>query len=166
MSIGFLLFFFTKPTVSYENLWIGLLLIGLGLGGTFPCFTGVALSGLPIEKTGLGSGIVSATVYATGIISTAIGSLIYIKISFNHIVSHLSHLNNLPKNQLLQFAMNVSTGKSLETILHGIPQYYQSSMLATAKIANIHAFHVTMLVAAILCLIGSVLSFTGIKARE
>lgn len=166
MAIGFFLFFLIKADVSYANLWIPLILIGLGLGGTFPCFAGLALSKLSSDQTGLGSGIVSVGMYATAIISTAISSTIYLKITFHQILSQLSTLTTVSHANLVHFASLVSAGKPLDISLAAIPNRYHAAMLSAAKTANVHAFNTVMLVTAILCVVGALVSLLKIQDKE
>ena len=155
---GFLWLAFISHNTSYAILWIPLLLIGIGMGGTFPCFSGMALSQLPAKASGEGSGIISINMYFTAIVGTSIGSIFYLNSSYHVLIKGFSHLDGISKTLAISVAENITNVSiPLHRAIEAVPAHLQASVAALAQQAGIAAFNNAMLAVAVLSFIGMAL---------
>ena len=166
LTIGFFLFYQLGLNITYANLWIPLLLIGLGLGGTFPCLPGLALAKLPSQCTAMGASITTFVMYITGIIATAICSSVYFTTTFHHMINKLSGMSGISVQVANEAAKAVITDKSLITVNQQIPIGLQHSVLLNSQISATYAFNNTMLLIALLCLIGAIISLFTLQSKN
>lgn len=91
MAIGFFMLQFVDAGTTYAYLWLPLLLIGLGIGVTFATFPRVGMDALPTELAGEGSGVINTTMYLSGVIVIAVGTIIYSVVGHNRIITFLNN---------------------------------------------------------------------------
>lgn len=159
LTVGFLWFYFIGSHSTYAALWFPLLLIGIGLGGTFPTFPGHALSKLPEKLAGGASGMVSLNMYFTSVFATAISAIFYHMTSYDTLANGLKKIGQLPPETIQYVSSNITANLlPLKQILTHLPVGLHSQVTLLAKNAGTYAFNNAMLVGAIVCCVGVLLS--------
>lgn len=163
MALGFLWFFFLPVGAGYGSIWGALILIGIGLGGTFPCVSGLALGTLEAKQAGLASSIVSVTIYITTTVSTAMNGTIYINVALRHLSEGLKSTALNLASELETILQNLIANKPLHQILTNIPASKHAKIASLIQSTATYSFNDTMLLTAIICFIGAGLTIRYIR---
>ena len=166
MGIGFLGLFFVSPGVTYAGLLTPLILIGLGLGGTYPCLTGLALGKLNATQAGLAGSIVSVTMYLTATISTAINGTLYIHVVFYHLSKELNTISSSLINEASTIMENLIANRPLHQTLSHVPKQAHAKIASAIQTAVTHGFNDTALLSAVFCFIGMGVTYCFIKNTQ
>lgn len=141
---------------TYADMWLPLLLFGIGVGISFSCSPSLGMAALPVEKAGEGSGIINTVNYYAGVLCIALGTLISIYASRTALNASLA-TTHLSKNIIAKIDNVVIGNKgSLHTlILHTNPSMKQT-IIKTAQHAVVHSFSAIMLMCMMVALLGAI----------
>lgn len=163
VAIGFVLFYFIKADANYNYIWLPLLLIGLGLGGTFPCLPGFALSSLEAKKAAMGSSVLTFCMYVASIFGTAFCGLIYAGTIRRVIYDKFQHFGGINKHTAQAVAEHIIRDKPITGIIKHMPQHFHPGALFSASHSVMSAFNYTSLLLLMMAAIAVVVSFISLR---
>ena len=158
---GLLLFQTTGTKADYvTEVMPALLLFSIGLSMTVAPLTAAVLAGME-RQAGIASGVNNAVARVAGLLGTAsVGAAV--AASF---VSTLgSHLDGVPLGPRGHAAVTEAKQLALgKPSVHGLPPRQAHAVTAAAEAASLQAFHMGMLIAAVLVALGGLVGFGWIR---
>jgi predicted MFS family arabinose efflux permease len=158
VGVGLLLMHGVSADSSWTTLLAGFLVAGVGVGISNPGIGQAAIAVVPIEKSGMGSGI-NTTFRQVGI-ATGVASLGAIFQS--QVNSKLSEL--LPNAPSGLSELVASGGSKAATAV--VPAGQKAEVAHASTVAFVSGFNEILLIAAILSLIGSACGFILVRSRN
>jgi EmrB/QacA subfamily drug resistance transporter len=152
VGVGLLLMHGITPTSDWTELLVGFLIAGIGIGITNPGIGQAAIAVVPVEKSGMGSGI-NSTFRQVGIATGVAGLGAIFQSDVNSKLGEL--LPNAPKGLGEIVASSGSRGVAA---LH-LPPGLHVKAVAAADVAFVGAFNTIILIAAILSFAGAAAGF-------
>ncbi len=158
---GLLLFQTTGATPDYvSEVLPGLLLFSLGLAMTVAPLTAAVLAGME-RQAGIASGVNNAVARVAGLLGTAsVGAAV----AASFVATLDSHLQGVPLgprgHAAVVEAKQLALGKPS---VHGLPPRQAHAVTAAAEAASLQAFHIGMVIAAVLVALGGVVGFGWIR---
>jgi EmrB/QacA subfamily drug resistance transporter len=149
VGIGLLLMHGITPTSEWTTLLVGFLIAGVGVGVTNPGIGQAAIAVVPVEKSGMGSGI-NSTFRQVGIATGVAGLGAIFQSNVNSKLGEL--LPHAPKGLGEIVASSGSRGVAA---LH-LPPALHVKTVAAADVAFVGAFNTIILIAAILSFAGAI----------
>lgn len=149
---------------DWTHLIPGLLLAGVGIGMINPPLASTAVGVVPARQAGMASGVNSTfrqVGVATGI--ALLGSLFATRVA-SVVTEQLSRVPGL-SSQAPQFASALTNGESSAAIAH-LPPSQRPAAAAAARAAFTAGLDHILLVAAVIALVGGVLSLLLIRSRD
>jgi len=144
---------------TYSDMWLPLLLFGIGVGVSLPCSPSLGMSALSTEKAGEGSGIINTIGYYSGVICVSIGTLISI---YSGRIALQTSLNTdqLPQSLMEKIDKVVIGHKgSLDALLAKFSLTTKSVIIEAAQRSISHSFSVVMLMCMTAALLGAITLF-------
>ncbi|WP_423063804.1 MFS transporter [Candidiatus Paracoxiella cheracis] len=151
---------------TYSDMWLPLLLFGIGVGVSMPCSPSLGMSALPIEKAGEGSGIINTVNYYSGVLCVAIGTLFSIYGGRNALQGSLTTHKLSPS--LIDKIDKVIVGHqgSLQALIAEAGSTTKTTIIHTAQKAIVHSFSTVMLMCMVVALLGAVAIFFIVTKKK
>ncbi len=158
VGIGLLLMHGVSPSSGWTALLAGFLVAGIGIGITNPGIGQAAIAVVPVEKSGMGSGI-NTTFRQVGIATGVAGLGAVFQSSVNSKISEL--LPRAPSG----FGEIVSSGGS-RAAAAVVPARIRPEVVHASDVAFVGAFNEIILIAAALSFVGATLGFVLVRSRD
>jgi MFS family permease len=152
VGLGLLLMNGVSPDSEWTTLLVGFLIAGVGIGITNPGIGQAAIAVVPVEKSGMGSGI-NSTFRQVGIATGVAGLGAIFQSQINSKLGEL--LPHAPKGLGEIVAESGSRGVAA---LH-LPPVVQAKTVHAADVAFVGGFNTILLIAAILSFVGAIAGF-------
>jgi EmrB/QacA subfamily drug resistance transporter len=152
VGIGLLFMHGISPHSEWTTLLIGFLIAGIGVGVTNPGIGQAAIAVVPVEKSGMGSGI-NSTFRQVGIATGVAGLGAIFQSEVNSKIGEL-----LPRAPKGLGEIVASSGSRGVAALH-LPPAIQTKAVNVADIAFVGGFNTIILIAAILSFVGAAAGF-------
>jgi EmrB/QacA subfamily drug resistance transporter len=152
VGIGLLFMHGVTPTSEWTTLLVGFLIAGIGIGVTNPAIGQAAIAVVPVEKSGMGSGI-NSTFRQVGIATGVAGLGAVFQSDVNSKLGEL--LPRAPKG----LGEIVASSGSRGVAALDLPPALHVKAVAAADVAFVGAFNSIILIAAILSFAGAIAGF-------
>jgi EmrB/QacA subfamily drug resistance transporter len=159
VGIGLLLMHGIAPDSEWTTLLVGFVIAGIGIGTTNPGIGQAAIAVVPVQKSGMGSGI-NSTFRQVGIATGVAGLGAVFQSNVNSKLSEL--LPNAPKGLGEIVASSGSRGVAA---LH-LPPALHVKAIHAADIAFVCGFNSIILIAAILSFVGAIAGFALVRSSS
>ena len=159
VGVGLLLMHGVTPSSSWTTLLIGFLLAGIGIGTTNPGIGQAAIAVVPVEKSGMGSGI-NTTFRQVGIATgvAGLGAVFQGRVD--------SRLSDLLPNAPDGLGEAVASGGSRAVAELPLPPAIHAKATHAADVAFVSGFNDIILIAAIVSFIGATLGFLLVRSED
>jgi EmrB/QacA subfamily drug resistance transporter len=159
VGIGLLLMNGVSPSSGWTTLLLGFLVAGVGIGTTNPGIGQAAIAVVPVEKSGMGSGI-NTTFRQVGIATgvAGLGAVFQGKVD--------SKLGTLVPHAPAGFGEAVASGGSRAVTEMGLPPAVQAKAAHAADIAFVSGFNEILLIGAIVSFVGAALGFALVRSED
>ncbi|HEX3608720.1 MAG TPA: MFS transporter [Solirubrobacterales bacterium] len=158
VGIGLLLMHGVTPSSGWTALLGGFVVAGIGIGITNPGIGQAAIAVVPVEKSGMGSGI-NTTFRQVGIATGVAGLGAVFQSSVNSKISEL--LPRAPSG----LGEIVSSGGS-RAAAAVTPARIRPEVIHASDVAFVGAFNEIILIAAVLSFVGAALGFVLVRSRD
>jgi EmrB/QacA subfamily drug resistance transporter len=158
VGVGLLLMHGVSPDSGWTTLLGGFLVAGIGIGITNPGIGQAAIAVVPVEKSGMGSGI-NTTFRQVGIATGVAGLGAVFQSSVNSKISEL-----LPRAPGGLGEIVASGGSRAAGAV--APPRIRPEVVHASDVAFVGAFNEIILIAAILSFVGAVLGFALVRSRD
>jgi EmrB/QacA subfamily drug resistance transporter len=158
VGIGLLLMHGVSPNSNWTTLLAGFLVAGVGIGITNPGIGQAAIAVVPVEKSGMGSGI-NTTFRQVGIATgvAALGAIFQSRVE--------SKLSNLLPHAPAGLGELVASGGS-RAAAAAVPPAERGRVAHAADVAFVSGFNEIILIAAVISFIGAALGFLLVRSRD
>ncbi len=159
VGVGLLLMHGVSPSSGWTTLLGGFLLAGIGIGITNPGIGQAAIAVVPVEKSGMGSGI-NTTFRQVGIATgvAGLGAVFQSRVD--------SKLTELVPHAPAGLGEVVASGGSRAVAELPLPPAIHAKAVHAADVAFISGFNEIILIAAILSFVGAALGFALVRQRD
>ncbi len=159
VGIGLLLMNGVSPDSEWTTLLVGFLIAGIGIGTTNPGIGQAAIAVVPVEKSGMGSGI-NTTFRQVGIATgvAGLGAVFQARID--------SKLHELVPNAPDGLGEAVASGGSRVVGELPLPPALHDKAVHAADIAFVSGFNTVILIAAIISFAGALLGFALTRSED
>jgi EmrB/QacA subfamily drug resistance transporter len=158
VGVGLLLMHGVSPSSGWTTLLAGFLVAGIGIGITNPGIGQAAIAVVPVEKSGMGSGI-NTTFRQVGIATGVAGLGAVFQSSVNSKISEL-----LPRAPSGLGEIIASGGSRAAGAV--APARIKPEVVHASNVAFVGAFNEIILIAAILSFVGAALGFVLVRSRD
>ncbi len=158
VGVGLLLMHGVTPSSGWTTLLAGFLVAGIGIGITNPGIGQAAIAVVPVEKSGMGSGI-NTTFRQVGIATGVAGLGAVFQSNVNSKISEL--LPRAPSGLGEIIASGGSRAAGAVT-----PARIRPEVVHASNVAFVGAFNEIILIAAILSFVGAALGFALVRSRD
>ncbi len=152
VGIGLLFMHGIAPDSEWTTLLVGFLIAGVGIGVTNPAIGQAAIAVVPVEKSGMGSGI-NSTFRQVGVATGVAGLGAIFQSQVNSKLGEL--LPRVPKG----LGEVVASSGSRGVAALNLPPALHVKAVAAADVAFVGAFNSIILIGAILSFVGAILGF-------
>ncbi len=159
VGIGLLLMHGVSPDSEWTSLLVGFVIAGIGIGTTNPGIGQAAIAVVPVQKSGMGSGI-NSTFRQVGIATGVAGLGAVFQSNVNSKLGEM--LPNAPKGLGEIVAASGSRGVAA---LH-LPPALNAKAVHAADIAFVSGFNSIILIAAILSFVGAIAGFALVRSSS
>jgi EmrB/QacA subfamily drug resistance transporter len=159
VGVGLLLMHGVTPSSSWTTLLLGFIVAGIGIGITNPGIGQAAIAVVPVEKSGMGSGI-NTTFRQVGIATGVAGLGAVFQSQVNSKIGEL--VPHAPKG--LGEAVASGGSRAIET-LH-LPPAVEAKTAHAADVAFVSGFNSIILIAAILSFAGAIAGFALTRSSD
>jgi EmrB/QacA subfamily drug resistance transporter len=159
VGIGLLLMHGVSPDSEWTTLLVGFVIAGIGIGTTNPGIGQAAIAVVPVQKSGMGSGI-NSTFRQVGIATGVAGLGAVFQSNVNSKLGEM--LPNAPKGLGEIVAASGSRGVAA---LH-LPPALNAKAVHAADIAFVSGFNSIILIAAILSFVGAIAGFALVRSSS
>jgi EmrB/QacA subfamily drug resistance transporter len=158
VGVGLLLMHGVSADSEWTALLVGFLLAGIGIGTTNPGIGQAAIAVVPVEKSGMGSGI-NTTFRQVGIATgvAALGAVFQARVD--------SKLAELLPNAPDGFGELVSSGGS-QAVAAAVPPGTHERVIRASNEAFIAGFNEIILIAALISFVGAILGLLLVRSRD
>ena len=158
VGVGLLLMHGVSPDSEWTTLLAGFIVAGVGIGTTNPGIGQAAIAVVPVEKSGMGSGI-NTTFRQVGIATgvAALGAIFQSRVD--------SKLTDLLPNAPHGFSELVASGGS-KAAAEVAPPGSQAEYAHASTVAFVSGFNEIILIAAVLSFVGAALGFVLVRSRH
>ena len=158
VGVGLLLMHGVSPDSEWTTLLVGFLVAGVGIGVTNPGIGQAAIAVVPIEKSGMGSGI-NTTFRQVGIATgvAALGAIVQSRVD--------AELHELLPRAPAGLGEVVSSGGSRAVAALPLPPGIHDKATHAADVAFVSGFNTIILIASILSFVGAALGFLLVRSR-
>jgi EmrB/QacA subfamily drug resistance transporter len=159
VGVGLLLMHGVTPTSSWTELLLGFVIAGIGIGTTNPGIGQAAIAVVPVEKSGMGSGI-NTTFRQVGIATGVAGLGAVFQGQVN------SKLGELLPHAPAGLGEAVASGGSRAVAALPLPPAVHAKAVHAADVAFVSGFNSIILIAAILSFAGAILGFLLVRSKD
>jgi EmrB/QacA subfamily drug resistance transporter len=159
VGVGLLLMHGVTPSSSWTTLLLGFIVAGIGIGITNPGIGQAAIAVVPVEKSGMGSGI-NTTFRQVGIATGVAGLGAVFQSQVNSKLAE--ELPGAPKG--LGEAVASGGSRAIEAI--NLPPAIQAKAAHAADVAFVSGFNSIILIAAILSFAGAIAGFVLTRSED
>ena len=159
LTAGFLLLTWTDNTTGYDGIWWKLVILGAGLGLTFPLLPRIGLRLLPEEHTGQGSGVINTCLYFGATLGSVVGGVVQaitVRAGLSEVIAALPAGSS--EREDLAHALAHGTPSEVQHLLAGLDPPTSAALAAALRDMQDNAFDNAMLVGAAGALIGTLLA--------
>ena len=158
VGVGLLLMHGVSADSEWTTLLVGFLIAGVGIGVTNPGIGQAAIAVVPVEKSGMGSGI-NTTFRQVGIATgvAALGAIFQSRVD-----SRLSELLPHAPSGLGELVASGGSKAAAEVV----PARLQPAVVRASDTAFVSGFNEIILIAAILSFVGAALGFLLVRSRN
>jgi EmrB/QacA subfamily drug resistance transporter len=158
VGVGLLLMHGVSPDSEWTTLLIGFLVAGVGIGVTNPGIGQAAIAVVPVEKSGMGSGI-NTTFRQVGIATgvAALGAIFQSRVD--------AELHELLPRAPAGLGEVVSSGGSRAVAALPLPPGIHDKATHAADVAFVSGFNTIILIASILSFVGAALGFLLVRSK-
>ena len=159
VGIGLLLMHGVSAGSSWTTLLVGFVLAGIGIGTTNPGIGQGAIAVVPVEKSGMGSGI-NTTFRQVGIATgvAGLGAVFQARVD--------SKLSELLPNAPDGLGEAVASGGSRAISEMKLPPAIHDKAAHAADVAFVSGFNEIILISAIICFVGAALGFVLVRSED
>jgi EmrB/QacA subfamily drug resistance transporter len=159
VGVGLLLMHGVSPSSEWTTLLLGFLVAGIGIGITNPGIGQAAIAVVPVEKSGMGSGI-NTTFRQVGIATgvAGLGAVFQSRVD--------SKLTELVPHAPAGLGEIVASSGSRGVAALPLPPALHAKAVHAADVAFVSAFNEIILIAAILSFVGAALGFALVRSRD
>lgn len=156
LAIGCWLLHDLSATSNYHNMWLPLLLLGVGIAVCFSSSPALGMSALPKEKAGEGAGVINTINYYSGALCVAIGTSISIYTGRAELQRSITdgNLSGIDINEIDKAL--VGHANSLQTLMQHFDANAQSILLDAIQKSILKSFSNVMLLCAIVSILGAI----------
>jgi EmrB/QacA subfamily drug resistance transporter len=158
VGVGLLLMHGVSPTSGWTTLLAGFLVAGVGIGITNPGIGQAAIAVVPVEKSGMGSGI-NTTFRQVGIATGVAGLGAVFQSSVNSKISEL-----LPRAPDGLGEIIASGGSRAAGAV--VPAHIRPEVIHASDVAFVGAFNEIIMIAAVLSFVGAALGFVLVRSKD
>ncbi|GLY31965.1 MFS transporter [Kineosporia sp. NBRC 101731] len=151
IGCGTLLMLFVHPQSSWTALLAGLLVVGLGVGLATPPLTAAALSAVPVQRSGMASGVLNTARQLGLAFGVAILGSVFTSRAADTLASH-----DVPGADGLASAVS---GGQTQAVLQAAPENVRGQLETAIHEAFAAGLHGAFLIAGLVGLLGSVIVF-------
>jgi EmrB/QacA subfamily drug resistance transporter len=159
VGIGLLLMHGLSPSSEWTTLLVGFVIAGIGIGTTNPGIGQAAIAVVPVEKSGMGSGI-NTTFRQVGIATGVAGLGAVFQ---GQVDSKLSQLVPRAPDGLGEA---VASGGSRAVAELPLPPAIHAKATAAADVAFVSGMNEILVIGAIICFVGAVLGFLLVRSED
>jgi EmrB/QacA subfamily drug resistance transporter len=163
VGIGLLLMHGISPDSEWTTLLVGFLIAGIGVGVTNPGIGQAAIAVVPVEKSGMGSGI-NSTFRQVGIATGVAGLGAIFQSQVNSKLSE--ELPRLPHGLGNGLGEIVASSGSRGVEALNLPPAIGTKAVQAADVAFVSAFNEIILIAAILSFVGAIAGFVLVRSSS
>jgi EmrB/QacA subfamily drug resistance transporter len=159
VGVGLLLMHGVSPSSGWTTLLAGFLVAGIGIGITNPGIGQAAIAVVPVEKSGMGSGI-NTTFRQVGIATgvAGLGAVFQSRVD--------SKLSELVPHAPAGLGEVVASGGSRAVAALPLPPAVHAKAVHAADVAFVSGFNEIILIAAILSFVGAGLGFALVRSQD
>jgi EmrB/QacA subfamily drug resistance transporter len=159
VGVGLLLMHGVSPNSEWTTLLVGFIVAGIGIGITNPGIGQAAIAVVPVEKSGMGSGI-NTTFRQVGIATgvAGLGAVFQSRVD--------SKLTELVPHAPAGLGEIVASGGSRAVAALPLPPAVHVKAVHAADVAFVSAFNEIILIAAILSFVGAGLGFALVRSKD
>jgi EmrB/QacA subfamily drug resistance transporter len=159
VGIGLLLMHGIAPDSEWTALLVGFLLAGVGIGTTNPGIGQAAIAVVPVEKSGMGSGI-NTTFRQVGIATgvAGLGAVFQGRVD--------SRLSELLPNAPAGLGEAVASGGSRAVSELPLPPAIHAKAVHAADVAFVSGMNSILVIGAIVCFVGAVCGFLLVRSED
>jgi EmrB/QacA subfamily drug resistance transporter len=159
VGVGLLLMHGVSPGSEWTTLLVGFLVAGIGIGITNPGIGQAAIAVVPVEKSGMGSGI-NTTFRQVGIATgvAGLGAVFQSRVD--------SKLAELVPHAPAGLGEIVASGGSRAVAALPLPPAIHAKTVHAADVAFVSGFNDIILIAAILSFVGAGLGFALVRSKD
>jgi EmrB/QacA subfamily drug resistance transporter len=159
VGIGLLLMHGLTPSSEWTALLVGFVLAGIGIGTTNPGIGQAAIAVVPVEKSGMGSGI-NTTFRQVGIATGVAGLGAVFQ---GRVDAKLSELVPRAPDGLGEA---VASGGSRAVAELPLPPAIHAKATAAADVAFVSGMNEILVIGAIICFVGAILGFLLVRSED
>ena len=159
VGIGLLLMHGLTPSSEWTTLLVGFVIAGIGIGTTNPGIGQAAIAVVPVEKSGMGSGI-NTTFRQVGIATGVAGLGAVFQ---GQVDSKLSQLVPRAPDGLGEA---VASGGSRAVAELPLPPAIHAKATAAADVAFVSGMNEILVIGAIICFVGAALGFLLVRSED
>jgi predicted MFS family arabinose efflux permease len=159
VGVGLLLMHGLTPSSEWTALLVGFVLAGIGIGTTNPGIGQAAIAVVPVEKSGMGSGI-NTTFRQVGIATgvAGLGAVFQSQVD--------SKLSELVPRAPAGLGEAVASGGSRAVAELPLPPAIHAKATHAADIAFVSGMNEILVIGAIICFVGAVLGFLLVRSED
>jgi EmrB/QacA subfamily drug resistance transporter len=159
VGVGLLLMNGLTPSSEWTTLLVGFVIAGIGIGTTNPGIGQAAIAVVPVEKSGMGSGI-NTTFRQVGIATgvAGLGAVFQSQVD--------SKLSELVPRAPAGLGEAVASGGSRAVAELPLPPAIHAKATHAADIAFVSGMNEILVIGAIICFVGAVLGFLLVRSED
>jgi EmrB/QacA subfamily drug resistance transporter len=159
VGIGLLLMHGLTPSSDWTALLVGFVIAGIGIGTTNPGIGQAAIAVVPVEKSGMGSGI-NTTFRQVGIATgvAGLGAVFQSKVD--------SELGTLVPRAPAGLGEAVASGGSRAVAELPLPPAIHAKATHAADVAFVSGMNEILVIGAIICFVGAILGFLLVRSED
>jgi EmrB/QacA subfamily drug resistance transporter len=144
---------------SYAEVWPWYLLSGLGYGMLVPAVSSAAMSAVPSDHSGVGSGILNSSRQVGAAVGLAILGSLSVAAASRAWTAGLGGLPDAARAQAVAIVQQVAGGEA-----HAVATVLGPTALVPALEAFVAGYRVALAISGILLLVGALIAFAGLRA--
>ncbi|MGF1472866.1 MAG: MFS transporter [Rubrobacteraceae bacterium] len=158
-AVGSVMFARINVSTTEADLWLPLILVGVGMGLTSSTTIAAGMSAVPPERAGEGSGVINMAAFLGVVLAVAIGTILYVGQGVSTLNDSLNRAGTSQVEEVkLDRAMSGSPG-ALTSAADGLDREEREAFITGARQGTIDGFGATMWLMAAVSLGGALVGF-------